>query len=372
LSAETTKIDKFTPVNNEGRSILLFYSLPLKFKSAEMTLIRRFIFLLLTLFSLLACHRNPLKVDISNINLTMKIGRLDQDLFAVTQSNIQLVVPALQEKYDPFFTLYNKEILAIGNSSDSLYAEYLLTFLADSMVSKAKQKTDSLFHDFQPYAKELELAFRHYRYYFPKNSIPAVYTYLSGFNQSVVTMPEALGISLDNYLGSNCKFYVQLGIPAYKRQNMDPKKLVYDALYGFVSQQFEYRGNAENLISNMIHQGKLLYLLDALIPDGPDSLKIGFRSAQLDWCKANEKEMWSYLVEKKMLFSGDRMELVRFINSAPFTTPFGQKSPGRTGVWIGWQIVKSYMKNNPETKLQDMMKENDYHKILNESGYSPE
>ncbi|MEI7831054.1 MAG: hypothetical protein WCI31_14850 [Prolixibacteraceae bacterium] len=333
---------------------------------------RQFMFLISLLFALTACHRNPLKVDVSNINLTMKIGRLDQDLFTVTRGNIKQAIPALQEKYGAFFSLYNKEILAIGNSTDSLYADYLITFIGDSTVTKARQKSDSLFHDFEPYAKQLELAFRHYRYYFPGYPVPSVYTYLSGFNQSVVTMPQAVGISLDNYLGSNCKFYQQLGIPAYKRQNMEPKKLVYDAIYGFVSQQFEYRGNTENLISNMIHQGKLLYLLDALVPDGPDTLKIGYRSVELDWCKANEAEIWSYLVEKKMLFSGDRMELVRFINSAPFTTPFGQKSPGRTGIWLGWQIVKYYMKKNPQTKLQDLMKENDYHKILNDSGYSPE
>ncbi len=337
-----------------------------------MNLMKRYMYFMFLLFTMSACQRNPLRIDVSNINLTLGIGRLDQDLFKVTPENVNLAIPALQKNYGSFFTLYNKEILAIGNTSDSLYAEYLLTFLSDSMVTKARQKSDSLFRDFQMYTKQLELAFKHYRYYFPGNPIPTVYTYLSGFNQSVVTMPQAVGISLDNYLGSNCKFYVRLGIPSYKRQNMEPEKMVYDALYGFISQQFEYKGNTENLISNMIHQGKLFYLLDALIPDGPDSLKIGFRKAQLDWCKANEKEMWDYLVEKNMLFSGERMELVRFINSAPFTTPFGQKSPGRTGVWIGWQIVKSYMKKNPQTTLRDLMKENDYHKILNESGYSPE
>jgi hypothetical protein len=290
----------------------------------------------------------------------------------VTPDNINQAVPALQKKYGLFFDLYNKEILAIGNANDSLYNGYLLTFLNDSTVAKARLKSDSLFHDFSPYAKQFELAFRHYRFYFPGYPIPSVFTYLSGFNQSVATMPQAIGISLDNYLGSNCIFYHQLGIPAYKRQNMEPKKLVYDALYGFISQQFEYLGDNENLVSEMIHSGKLLYLLDALIPDGPDSLKIGFKNVQLEWCKANESLMWGYLVEKRMLFSGDRMELVRFINPAPFTTPFGQKSPGRTGVWLGWQIVRSYMKKNPQTKIPDLMKENDYHKILNGSGYSPD
>ena len=337
-----------------------------------MTRKNNFLLLLIILITLTACHRNPLKIDVSNINLKVEIGRLDQDLFTVTAENSSRSIPVLQEKYGSFFSLYNKEILAIGDSRDSLYSGYLLTFINDSTVTAARLRSNSLFRDFQPFAKQIELAFRHYAYYYPGIQLPKVYTYLSGFNQSIVTFPNVLGISLDNYLGSKCSFYSQLGIPSYKRHNMEPVKMVYDALYGLASQQFEYKGTTENLISGMIHQGKLLYFLDALIPDGPDSLKIGYRKEQINWCIDHETEMWSYLVERKMLFSGDRMELVRFINPAPFTTPFGQKSPGRTGVWLGWQVVKSYMKNNPKTTLQGLMNENNYHKILNESGYSPD
>ncbi len=327
---------------------------------------------LLLLLVLSACHRNPLKVDVSKINLTLKIERLDQGIFQITPENVKNMVPELQKKYDPFFNVYNKEILSIGDSQDSLYAGYLLTFIKDSTVIKAKLRSDSLFANFQPYAKQFELAFKHYRYYYPELPVPALYTYLSGFNQSIAITPEAIGISLDNYLGSDCRFYRQLGLYEYKRHNMEPQKMVYDALYGWASHLFEFKGNSENLISGMIYQGKLLYFLDALVPGGPDSLKIGYKKEQLDWCKAHEPEMWSYLVEKKMLFSDDRMALVRFINPAPFTTPFGQKSPGKTGVWLGWQIVKSYMRKNPGVKLRGLMEENDYHKILNEAGYSPD
>ncbi|MCK9413496.1 MAG: hypothetical protein M0Q53_14445 [Prolixibacteraceae bacterium] len=337
-----------------------------------MTHYNNFIYLLITLITLTACQRNPLKIDVSNIHLKVEIGRLDQDLFKVTPENANRIIPALQEKYGSFFNLYNKEILAIGESRDSLFSGYLLTFITDSSITAARSKSDSVFKDFHPYARQIELAFRHFAYYYPTIQLPRVYTYLSGFNQSIVTFPNVLGISLDNYLGYKCRFYTRLGIPAYKRHNMEPGKLAYDALYGLVSQQFEYKGNTENLISGMIHQGKLLYFLDALFPDGPDSLKIGYSNEQLDWCKNHETEMWGYLVERKMLFSGDRMESVRFINPAPFTTPFGQKSPGRTGIWLGWQVVKSYMKNNPKITLQGLMNENDYHKILNESGYSPD
>jgi gliding motility-associated lipoprotein GldB len=327
---------------------------------------------LLLLLALAACHRNPLDISVSKIELTLNIKRLDKDLYTVTNTNIKDMVPVLRKNYDPFFEIYNKEVLAIGDSRDSLYAGYLLSFLQDSVNTKARLKSDSVFHNFEPYASQLELAFKHYHFYYPELPVPTVYTYISGFNQSIVTAPGALGISLDNFLGSSCKFYRQLGLFEYKRRNMEPEKMVYDAMLGWATQQFEYKCLTEDLVSGMIHQGKLLYFLDAMMPDGRDSLKIGYTKDQLKWCKDNESQMWSYLIERKMLFSEDRMTMVRFINPAPFTSPFGQKSPGRTGVWLGWQIVRSYMDKNRGVNLKSLMKENDYHKILNDSGYSPE
>ena len=330
------------------------------------------IYLSICLIVMTSCGRNPLRIDVSKIDISLKIGRLDQDLAQVNRENINNIVPELQKKYNTFFDVYTKEILGVGSSLDSVFTTYLLTFLKDSTYTGPHFKADSLFSDFHPYILQLDQAFRHYKYYYPEIRIPFVVTYLSGFNQSIVTTPDALGISLDQYLGQQCRFYRQLGLPEYKKRNMHPQKIVYDVMFGFASQKFEYKGNTENLVSSMIHQGKLLYFLDAMIPEGPDSLKIGFTSEQVKWCEVHQAEMWSFLIEKKMLFSGDRMEQVRFINPAPFTTPFGQKSPGRTGTWIGWQIVKSYMKMNSKVSLKALMKENDYHKILNDSGYSPD
>jgi gliding motility-associated lipoprotein GldB len=333
---------------------------------------KRTYLIITVLLILIGCHRNPLNINISQIRIDLKIERFDQDLFNVKPGNSQTTIPYLKQKYGAFFDVYNQEILAIGNSSDSLYAGYLQSFINDSTVQKAKLKSDSIFSDFKPITKQFDQALRHYNYYFPEVPTPTVYIYLSGFNQSIVTTPNAIGVSIDNYLGSGCKFYRQLGIPEYKRSNMEPEKIISDAMYGLASQQFEFRGKNENLISTMIYQGKLLYFVDAMIPDGSELQKIGYKPEQLEWCKKHESDMWSFLVEQKMLFSGNRMDIVRFVNPAPFTTPFGQKSPGRTGVWIGWQIVKKYLQKNPSVSLKELMNENDYHKILNESGYSPE
>ena len=47
----------------------------------------------------------------------------------------------------------------------------------------------------------------------------------------------------------------------------------------------------------------------------------------------------------------------RFIDVAPFSKFYlseDHKSPGRVGVWIGWQIVRSFMKHN-DVSLQELI-----------------
>ncbi|MCE1199875.1 MAG: hypothetical protein LWW85_12980 [Marinilabiliales bacterium] len=329
--------------------------------------------LFLAVFQLISCHRNPLKKELSGIACNLTVHRLDQALGTIQATNIEEKIPLMRKDFGSYFEWYNTEILAIGNSRDSLYRSYLLTFLKDPLYTVAKARSDSIFGNFDPYKKELEQAFRYCRSYYPNRTLPEIFTYLSGYNRAISTLPDAIGISLDNYLGAGFPEYRKLqGLYEYKRRNMEPRKLLYDALNGWIEREFEYKGQTENLVSTMIYKGKLLYFLDALVPDGPDSLKIGYRKKDLDWCQVHEGDMWKFLIEKRLLFSGDRMEVVHFIQPAPFTAPFGQQSPGRAGVWMGWQIVRSYVRKHPETTLQQLMAENDYHKLLNESGYSPD
>ena len=331
----------------------------------------KFFGLLPLIFIVICCQRNPLKVNVSGVDLELNLKRLDRDIFNVTPENRQTTLPEIRKKYGSFFEAYNEKVIALGNSSDSLYPLYLRTFLTDSMRILSRQKIDSVFGDLSGIEKKLGDGFRHYKYYFPDKKIPQVFTIISGFNQSVVITNDAIGVSLDNYLGANCPFYVMLGVPEYKRQNMYREKIVTDVLYNWAVSEFLFDDSKNNMISNMIYEGKMLYFLDAMFPDEPDSAKIGYSNDKLEWCIKNEAGMWTYLVEHRLLFDTDRMNMVRFIGPAPFTASFTTASPGRAGVWLGWQIVRKYMKKNPGIKLSELMSENDYQKILNESGYSP-
>ena len=114
-----------------------------------------------------------------------------------------------------------------------------------------------------------------------------------------------------------------------------------------------------------------MYLTERMLPDEPDSLIFGFTRDQMRWCERNEKQMWIYLVEHKLLFSQDPMDIRKLVNLAPFTSFFISESPGRAAVWMGWQIVKEYAERNPEMKMADVMAEMDYESILRESRYDP-
>src|SRR5690606_18843066 len=104
-----------------------------------------------------------------------------------------------------------------------------------------------------------------------------------------------------------------------------------------------------SLIGYMIYYGKELYLKDLLLPEHTDAEKIGYTPEQIGWSEENESYIWTYLVEEKLLYDTNSKLPNRFINPAPFSKFYleiDNESPGMIGRWIGWQIVRSFMKNN--------------------------
>jgi gliding motility-associated lipoprotein GldB len=338
-----------------------------------MNRIKPVLFTLIFASVLMACNRNPLKVDISNCKKNIEIVRFDNDLFSIQLKDTLKEISELSNKYPGFFDLFTYRIIRIGGVGDEEFTKLLASFVTDTMILNVKNIAEKKFSDFKKTEKQLNKAFKYYQYHFPKKELPTVYVYISGFNQSVVTAENIIGISLDKYLGRDCRYYKQLSTaPQYKILNMRKEKIVSDVAYAWASAEFGDKNEATNLIGNMIHQGKLMYFVDALLPDTPDSLKIGYTTKQFEFCINNEAEMWQYLVEKKMLFSNKRMDIIRYINDGPTTSGFPRESPARAGIWIGWQIVRQYMKKFPETTLKQLMKNNDYQQILNDSEYLPE
>ena len=331
---------------------------------------KQFVFLFCLTVLLFSCTRNPLKINVSNVTLDLKIKHLDIDLLKIRQEEMPAAIPLLKASYKEFFDIFTYRMIAIGGTEQENFPQLLSSFVSDTLISNLKnnvaQKIDTL-----QLRKELELAFKHYKYYFPQKEIPVIYTCISGFNQSVVTADKLLGVSLDKYMGVDSRFYPRLGLPVYKIRNMHPRKMVPDMMYAWATTEWPRSDNANSMLGQMVQEGKVMYFVDAMLPDLNDTLKIGYTAKQLEYCKKSEASMWAFLAEHKLLFTTDRMNIKRFMDDGPYTSAFTDQSPGRTGTWIGWQVVRSYMKQHKEVKLAELMQMTDYQAILNQSGYQP-
>lgn len=340
---------------------------------------RKFVYILVAIFVTIFVtliilkyfiYRNPLNVNVSKINVETKLERFDRDLLLVSKEDPYKVITELQNKYGYFFELYNREIIRIGSVENSSYLVYLNTFLSDYAVYEAYKEVNRVFKNTDNLEKTMIDGFKHIKYYFPEKKLPRVVTFVAGFNQSIVINEGFIGIGLDKYLGIDCKIYDMLQIPDYLRIEMTPEQIPIDVVRAWVEYEFPYESETNYLIEYMIYNGRTLYFLDACYPNVKEEIKHKYTKKQLDYCYLYEREIWTRMVEQKFIFNTDNLTIKKFIESAPFTSEFGPESTPRIGNWLGYQIVKSYVKNN-KIKIEDLMKEKDLMKILNKSGYNP-
>lgn len=335
--------------------------------------LNKIIYIFILILLLISCKRNPLKVDISNIQTDVEIVRFEEELFSLPLQDSLSELYELRTQYPEFFDLFTWRIINIGGIEEDYFPKAIGEFITNDMVLEAKADAEKVFDDFSYIADALKKSFKYYQYHFPEKELPVIYTMVSGFNQSIVTAENLIAVSLDKYLGRDYEYYQQLNtIPLYKIKNMHPQKIVSDVAYAWGVTEFDETPHTTTLLDNIIYQGKIMYLVDAMLPELHDSLKIGYTSEELEWCYDNEPQMWNHLVENKLLFTNKRMEILRFINDGPYTTGFPIESPSRSGVWIGWQIVRQYMKKHKEVTVPELMANTNYQQILNDSKYFPD
>jgi len=300
----------------------------------------------------------------------ISISRLEQSLFTIPIDSIPASVPRLDQQYGELLDLYSNMIIRIGSPMDPQYTYELTRFLTDSYMIQAYRRVMEVFPDLKDIEVGLGRAFFNYRNEFPDKAVPSVYTLTSGFNHMMITADTILAISLDMYLGKNEDMYLRLDLPAYQRQGMDRKYLIVDCMKAWINTEFPFDDYNDNVLANILYEGKVIYALRRLLPATPDSLLFGFTPDQMRWCRNNTAQMWTFMVENRMLYSSDYLTIHKLIGPAPFTSLFTRESPGRSVIWLGYRIIASYMKNN-KVSLQELLEDDDYQKILSRAKFKP-
>jgi hypothetical protein len=173
-------------------------------------------------------------------------------------------------------------------------------------------------------------------------------------------------------MGKDFKYYEGLQYPLYKRRNMDKPFMAADCMRAWAQSEYEMKPAEEKtLLSQMVYYGKQLYFIDAMLPDVPDSIKIGYTAENMKWTIDNEANLWGYFIDKSLLFETNQDKFFKYINEGPTTNGLPKEAPAELGRWVGWQIVRAYMEKNDNVTLEQLMNETNAQSILEKSKYKP-
>lgn len=317
------------------------------------------------------CKHDRLDVDLKGIRVELLVKRLDVDLFEMDLSSGGVDTSALIQKYDPFLTDYCEGIVRIGSPRSPSFQYSIAQFITDESMRKLYDDTKQQYADVSKLNAELTEAFSYFRYHFPDSAIPEVVYNISALNYGVVSAQNTLAIGLDMFLGADYPVYPLVGFPQYMYENMKREQVVPQAMKGWVQSMFEESTKRSTLLDHIVFEGKLLYALDAVLRDAPDSVRIGYSPQSMSWCSQYETKVWVTLVDSKLLYTTDQMDISKWVSQAPFIAGIPKQSPGRLGQWVGWQIVRKYMNEHPEVSLQELFSNNDAQSILAASKYKP-
>ncbi|OUW34277.1 MAG: gliding motility lipoprotein GldB [Flavobacteriaceae bacterium TMED179] len=304
----------------------------------------------------ISCDRkNSKEAQINAISVDLNFERFDLKFY----NNSPDVIPKLKKEYPFLFPTKFPDSVWIKRQNDSLQ------LLLQDAVKK-------IFNDINPLEGRVSNLFKHIKYYFPRTKTPQVITLTNNVDYQIKTVysDSLLLISLDTFLGSEHPLYE--GIPSYIRKELDKKYIISQIAEKF-SAYLIRPPEDRTFLAQMVYEGKKLYLQDMIMPNEKDAIKIAYSKEELDWAKNNEIYIWQFFIEKQLLYKTDSQWSERFIEPAPFSKFYLQldnESPGRIGRWIGWQIVRSFHKQNPNISLQELIKL-PFQQIFNKSKYKP-
>ncbi|MEM7161071.1 MAG: hypothetical protein AAF487_01400 [Bacteroidota bacterium] len=318
-------------------------------------------------FVLFSCQRNPFDVEIEEKELDFAFVRLDQEVFRSEIDDPLDRQTHLFATYPEFYKEYFEKILRIGPVDDTTAAFDFQHISNQIIFADSQNEVDSVFFFDQQLREDFLSVLQYYHHYFPQRKLPNIITMNSGFNYAVYPMKENLAIGLEFYLGENHRITNDLPheqFPNYQKEKMDQDFLLGDAMRGYLLSTNQNKIQGDKLINHFIYQGKVMYILNALMPFEKEHFQMGYTENELLWCEKNEFNIWKAIIDEDLVWSSDYKQIQRFTGFGPFTQGFPEESPGMISLFIGKKIVLDFMNRNPEYSLEQLFNEKD-EKVLN-------
>lgn len=340
-----------------------------------MVFLRKIIYLLLiavgTTILLYSCKSDSSKSipDVSNIKINLHFDRYDKALMEIDTTKGTADIDKVIAQF-PEVSRQLAELLRDASTKKSTEQEVLLNYAKNPVAHLIYDTCNVVYPDFKQQKEKLTSAFQFYKYYFPKRLTPQVVTFTSEYSLGNFTIADSIvGIGLDFFLGENHIAYPSI-FPNYIKRFLNKDHLASKAIEA-IATNIVGVNNSNTMLDNMIYSGKILYIVDKLMPYEQDSVKFTFSKEQMQWCKDNEFNIWQFFIEQKLLYSTEPQMYRKYVDYSPNSPGMPGEAPGRTACFIGYKIIENFMDKNPNTTMEELLLLNDSQAILSKAKYKP-
>lgn len=308
-------------------------------------------------------------IDVSASAVQVKITRVENELMSIRtpeQAHAFLIkYPDLAKQFFAVDHYPSKEVLEVNLSK----------LAQDTAINNIYKQTKEAYGSIADLEAQFSAAFSHIKHYYPKFKVPKVYSIITGLGVETYVSDSLIVLSLDYFLGEKAKYkprdpsgllFPEYILKRYRREYIVPTCMLY------ISNKYNKVDMLENtLLADMIYYGKAYQFVRTMMPCVPDSLIVGYTGQQLKDTEDHEGLIWSFFVDKKLLYETSHFIKNKYTGERPYTAEIGPKCPGKIGTWLGWQIVQDYQKAKPDVTFQALMESKSAKTLFLDSKYKP-
>lgn len=299
------------------------------------------------------------------IKVKIKLTNLERDLLNIrTREDVANFLKKNNDIASTYMELPNAH-------KEALFVEQLYQMYSHPAFKEFCNSVINYYGDYSDVKAQLEEAFTYIKYYYPDYKVPEIKTIVTGFkfNKDFYFSDSLIIISIDYFMGNRSKYRPDLFQYMLKRYD---KPYLVPMIVTAISTKFNLSNTEDNtMLSEMIYYGKAHYFLERVLPNLPDSLNIQYSDKELREAHKYSHVIWGHFIEKKLFYETNHMEKQRYTGESPKVYVIGDNCPGRIGRWLGWQIVRKYMLENPHVTLQQLMQNKNAEEIFKKSKYKP-
>ena len=329
---------------------------------------------LFILILVVSCHGDKIIVpDTSDIQIKANLIPFHKEMLPNNRDATKSHIKSLSIRYPHFSQLFFNVIFPIFIEDQIDPADLLFDHGFVNLIDTCKL----VFEEIDIIESDLTQAFKYYNYYTTDKNIPNVYTFVSGFAYQTFVFEDGpndgLGIGLDMFLGADFP-YKRIdpnnpGFSEYLTYFFDRKYLIRKTLFTWLDDKIPF-AKTSDLMDIIIRNGKILYILEKILPKSPKDVVLEFRPDEYEWCTKNEVALWSHLLKENLLYESNFSKINKLVNPSPGASGIPQEAPGGVANYIGWRIIHSYM-DRSEVTINQLIAEENSQRIMDLSRFKP-